>query len=215
MQASVLEAAQALLGPQPVRQGKQHGGRWLVPAQTPHKRRPREDAGAGRNCPAPHDCLPEVRQEGWSDCSVFHRSTLNKGEAIAPETQMEYGNKAAWVTMAVVVQIVSLDFGPVGDADVTANLTEAVQCGPVVHDSAEQPRDTVELPFLHIKVPHHPADSEVLSQVNNYNMSSSHQSAGQRSMQQPTAILELQKACYSLSQLKCKGSAIECSGISM
>ncbi|CAL8466015.1 g5551 [Coccomyxa elongata] len=68
-------------------------------------------------------------------------------------------------------KIVSLDFGPVGDADVTANLTEAVPCGPVVHDSAEQPRDTVELPFLHIKVPHHPADSEVLSKAVKFSQS--------------------------------------------
>ena len=63
------------------------------------------------------------------------------------------------------MQVVSLDFGPVGEADVTANLTEAVPCGPVMHDPAEQPGDAVELPFLHIKVPHHPADSEVLSKV--------------------------------------------------
>lgn len=52
-----------------------------------------------------------------------------------------------------------------GEADVTANLTEAVACGPIMHDPAEQPADTAELPFLHIKVPHHPADSDVLSKV--------------------------------------------------
>lgn len=63
------------------------------------------------------------------------------------------------------MQLVSVDFGPVGDADVTANLTEAVPCGPALHSPAELPEDTVELPFLHIKVPHHPGDSTHLLQV--------------------------------------------------
>lgn len=62
-------------------------------------------------------------------------------------------------------QTVSLDFGPVGAADVTANLMEAVPCGPALHDPAELPENTAELPFLHIKAPHHPADSAILSQV--------------------------------------------------
>jgi hypothetical protein len=63
------------------------------------------------------------------------------------------------------LQIVSLDFGPVGEADVTANLMEAVPCGPILQDPAEIPEDTCGLPFLHIKVPHHAASSDILSQV--------------------------------------------------
>ena len=59
----------------------------------------------------------------------------------------------------------SLDFGPVGEADVTANLMEAVPCSLALHDPAELPEDTAALPFLHIKVPHHPAESAILSQV--------------------------------------------------
>ncbi len=47
----------------------------------------------------------------------------------------------------------------------TANLMEAVPCSLALHDPAELPEDTAALPFLHIKMPHHPAESAILSQV--------------------------------------------------
>ncbi|EIE18522.1 hypothetical protein COCSUDRAFT_54913 [Coccomyxa subellipsoidea C-169] len=42
---------------------------------------------------------------------------------------------------------------------------EAVPCSLALHDPAELPEDTAALPFLHIKVPHHPAESAILSQA--------------------------------------------------
>ena len=64
-------------------------------------------------------------------------------------------------------QVTALDFGPVGEADVTANLMESVPCGPVVHEHADvlNQDDAHCLPFLRIDAPHHPAGSPVLAQV--------------------------------------------------
>ena len=63
------------------------------------------------------------------------------------------------------MQVVALDFGPVGEADVTANLMAYAPCGPVRHEVAEAPHDPDALPYLHIKSPHHGAASDVLAQV--------------------------------------------------
>ncbi len=63
------------------------------------------------------------------------------------------------------MQVVALDFGPVGEADVTANLMEYAPCGPVRHELAEVPHAPDALPFLRIKAAHHGATSNVLAQV--------------------------------------------------
>ena len=69
------------------------------------------------------------------------------------------------LTRAGNMQLAALDFGPVGEADVTANLMEYAPCGPVRHELAEVPHDPDALPYLHIKAAHHGAASDVLTQV--------------------------------------------------
>ena len=61
--------------------------------------------------------------------------------------------------------MVALDYGPVGEADVTANLMEYAPCGPVRHKLAEAPHAPDALPFLRIKAAHHGAASDILAQV--------------------------------------------------
>ncbi len=66
---------------------------------------------------------------------------------------------------AYACQVVALDFGPAGEADVTANLMESVPCGQIRHEPAEVPQGPEQLPFLRICAPHHAADSAVLTQA--------------------------------------------------
>lgn len=58
-----------------------------------------------------------------------------------------------------------MDYGPIGNADVTENLTESVACGPVLHNPAEPEQDSQSLPYLHIKTPFQSLDSAALKQV--------------------------------------------------
>lgn len=62
-------------------------------------------------------------------------------------------------------QVVAMDYGPQGTADVTENLLDSVPCGPVLHDPAESEQDSHSLPFLHLRAPFHPIDSPAVKEV--------------------------------------------------
>ena len=62
-------------------------------------------------------------------------------------------------------QVVAMDYGPQGSADVTENLMDSVPCGPVLHDPAEPEQDSQSLPYLHLRAPIHPVDSPAVREV--------------------------------------------------
>ena len=65
--------------------------------------------------------------------------------------------------MPTLQGVTALEMGPRGDADMTSNIFEAVEAGPVLCHSAEPPADG--RPLLHIDAPHHQLSDPVVQQV--------------------------------------------------
>jgi hypothetical protein len=63
----------------------------------------------------------------------------------------------------IVQGVTALEMGPRGDADVTSNIFEAVEAGPVLYHSSEQPADG--RPLLHVAAPHHQLSQPAVQQV--------------------------------------------------
>ena len=61
-----------------------------------------------------------------------------------------------------VLQTSALDYGPQGNADVTANIMEAVPCGPILHENAEP---DAGYPLLRVEQPYSDPDSELCRKV--------------------------------------------------
>ena len=59
--------------------------------------------------------------------------------------------------------VTALEMGPRGDADVTSNIFEAVEAGPVLCHAAQPPADG--RPLLHIAAPHHQLSHPAIQQV--------------------------------------------------
>jgi hypothetical protein len=59
--------------------------------------------------------------------------------------------------------VTALEMGPRGDADVTSNIFEAVEAGPVLCHAAQPPADGRRL--LHIAAPHHQLSHPAIQQV--------------------------------------------------
>ena len=56
----------------------------------------------------------------------------------------------------------ALDFGPVGDVDVTGNVMESVPCGPLVHENAVPETGH---PLVHVNLAHSELDSGLMQKV--------------------------------------------------
>ena len=56
----------------------------------------------------------------------------------------------------------ALDFGPVGDVDVTGNVMESVPCGPLVHENAVS--ETGQ-PLVRVKLAHSELQSTLMQKV--------------------------------------------------
>lgn len=67
-------------------------------------------------------------------------------------------------TLRQIIQgLTALEMGPRGDADVTSNIFEAVQAGPIVCHAAAPPVDG--RPLLHIAAPHHQLTQPAIRKV--------------------------------------------------
>lgn len=65
-------------------------------------------------------------------------------------------------------QLVALDFGPCGAADITANLAEEVPAGPILQDHADAPASGPDkLPLLYMRTATLPLSHSLVQQVHN------------------------------------------------
>ena len=58
--------------------------------------------------------------------------------------------------------MIALDFGPIGNVDVTGNVMESVPCGPLVHENAVPETGH---PLVHVKLPHSELKSTLMQKV--------------------------------------------------